>query len=242
MYQHYPFVQLIVNLDSSNLEVPYDHAYQLYSSLISLVSKQNQEIASQLHGFNSNLKFSLSQLMPGGKRKFTKVGFTGERYVFIISSLETSLIYEIKKSLEVSGFVELFHNHFRIHSVITRNITPTAEILTIKSRSPIILKNDNRYFFKESPEEIQRVLESNIIAKFQKVRGIKPNIRFIKIQGLKLKQVGFKGIKLPGLMIKFTISADIEVLTFILTVGLGSKNKLGFGFIEEEKQGDSDGS
>ena len=234
-------MQLIVNLNSNDFEVPYDHSYQLYSSVISLVSKQNQEIASQIHGLNSNLKFSLSQLMPGGKRKFTKVGFTGERFVFIISSQETSLIYTIKNSLEMSGAVELFDNRFEIHSIFTRNVIPSAEIVTIKSRSPIILKNDNRYFFKESPEEIQRVLESNIIAKFQKVRGIKPNIRFIKIQGLKLKQVGFKGIKLPGLMVKFTISADIEVLTFILTVGLGSKNKLGFGFIEEEKQGDSDG-
>ena len=100
---------------------------------------------------------------------------------------------------------------------------------------------DNKYFFKEPVEDIQRVLESNIISKFQKVRGLKPNIRFIKIQDLKLKQVGFKGIKLPGLMIKFTISADLELLSFILTVGLGSKNKLGFGFIEEEKTGDFDG-
>ena len=234
-------MQLVVNLDSNNFEIPYDHSYQLYSSIVSLVSKQNQEIASQMHGFNSNLKFSLSQLMPGGKRKFTKFGFTGERFVFIISSLETSLIYTIKKSLKITGSVELFDNRFTIHSIITRNVIPSAEILTIKSRSPIILKMDNKYFFKEPVEDIQRVLESNIISKFQKVRGLKPNIRFIKIQDLKLKQVGFKGIKLPGLMIKFTISADLELLSFILTVGLGSKNKLGFGFIEEEKSGDFDG-
>ena len=43
-------------------------------------------------------------------------------------------------------------------------------------------------------------------------------------------------------MITFTICADIEVLKFILSVGIGSKNQLGFGFVEEEKVGCKDGN
>ena len=231
-------MQLIVNMDSNNFQIPYDHSYQLYSSLISLIAKQNEELASKLHGHNSDLRFSISQIMPGGKREFTNQGFYGERLVFIISSLDESLIKIMKQALEQSGKVEIFNNSFHIHTILTRQVSPSSEIITVKSRSPIILKMDNKYYFKDPPEEILGALESNIKNKYMKVKGNLPNIRFIKLQEIKLKEIGLKGVKVPGLMISFTISADLEFLSFILTVGIGSKNKLGFGFVEEEKVGD----
>jgi hypothetical protein len=39
--------------------------------------------------------------MPGGKRKFTDVGFYGERLVFIISSTEDTFIEELKANFVV---------------------------------------------------------------------------------------------------------------------------------------------
>jgi CRISPR-associated endoribonuclease Cas6 len=231
-------MQLIVNMDSNNFEMPYDHSYQLYSSLLSLIEKQNETVAPKLHGYNPHLRFNISQIMPGGKRKFTKQGFYGERFVFIISSLDESLIYIMKQALEQSGQISVFNNSFHIHSLLTRNVSPSSEIITVKSRSPIILKVDNKYYFKNSPEEILGALEFNIKNKYLKVKGNLPNIRFIKLQKIKLKEIGLKGVKIPGLMITFTISADLEFLSFILTVGIGSKNKMGFGFVEEEKAGD----
>ena len=85
-------MQLIVNLDSDGFEMPYDHSYQLYSSIIKLVSSKDKNKADKLHTYNSGLKFNMSQIMPGGKRQFTKTGFSGERFIFMISSLDANLI------------------------------------------------------------------------------------------------------------------------------------------------------
>ncbi len=234
-------MQLIVNLDPNNFEMPYDHSYQLYSSLISLLDRLNPAIASQLHGYSSDLRFSMSQIMPGGKRRFTKEGFSGERFIFFISSFNKSLLSKIRESLEESGNIVIFNNKFQIHSMLFRDVNPSSEIITIHSRSPIILKTGQKYLFSEPEEDILRAIDSNIRSKYLKANGRDPNIRFIQIQDIKTKKVGIKGVKLPGFLINFTISADLDVLSFILTVGLGSKNKLGFGFVEEEKAGDFHG-
>ena len=234
-------MQLIVNLDPNNFEIPYDHSYQLYSSLISLLDRLNPDMASQLHGYNSDLRFSMSQIMPGGKRRFTKEGFSGERFIFFISSFNKSILIKIRESLGESGHIVIFNNKFQIHSMFFRDVNPSSEIITIHSRSPIILKTGQKFLFNEPEEVILRAIDSNIRSKYLKANGRDPNIRFIQIQDIKTKKVGIKGVKLPGFLINFTISADLDVLSFILTVGLGSKNKLGFGFVEEEKAGDFHG-
>jgi CRISPR-associated endoribonuclease Cas6 len=179
--------------------------------------------------------------MPGGKRRFTKEGFSGERFIFFISSFNKSLLSKIRESLEESGHIVIFNNKFQIHSMLFRDVNPSSEIITIHSRSPIILKNGQKYLFNEPEEVVLRAIDSNIRSKYIKANGRDPNIRFIQIQDIKTKKVGIKGVKLPGFLINFTISADLDVLSFILTVGLGSKNKLGFGFVEEEKAGDFHG-
>lgn len=231
-------MQLIVNIDSNNFQIPYDHSYQLYSSLLSLIAIQDEAMASKLHGYNPNFMFSMSQIMPGGKRKFTGRGFYGERFIFIISSLEDSLINLIEQALKKSGRIEMFNSSFHVHSVLRRQVRPSSEIITVKSRSPVILKKENKYYFMEPPEEILSALEFNMKNKYLKAMGKLSDIRFMKLNRIKLKKIGLKGVKLPGLMLSFTISADLEFLSFILNVGIGSKNKLGFGFVEEEKVGD----
>lgn len=234
-------MQLIVNLDSDGFEMPYDHSYQLYSSIIALVSNKDKGTADKLHTYNSNLKFNMSQLMPGGRRKFTKTGFSGERFIFMISSIDTSLITFLQELFNSSTKIELFNHSFKIHSVISKNVYPSAEIITLRTRSPVILKENNKYLFNESEDKILDVIETNIENKYLKVSGRKPNIKFIKIIKLKRKIVGVKGIKLPAFMLDLAISSDMEVLKFLLDVGLGTKNQLGFGFLEEEKMGDNFG-
>jgi len=229
-------MQLIVNLEADEVEIPYDHSYQLYSGVLALVKVSDPSIASLLHTYNSTSKFSISQLMPGGKRQFTKTGFLGERYIFIISSLDESLIEIFRNALGSSENIKIFDRTFKIHSIIKREISPSSEIINIKTRSPIVLKSDNKYLSKESESIISEALLSNIKRKYVRVKGVDPDIRFIQILNLKQKIIGVKGVKLPAFMLSLTISADINVLRFILTVGLGSKNKLGFGFVEEEKE------
>ena len=234
-------MQLIVNLDSDGFEMPYDHSYQLYSSIITLVSNKDQDKADKLHTYNSGLKFNMSQIMPGGKRKFTKTGFSGERFIFIISSLDVNLVIYFQELFISSKEIDIFDHTFKIHSAIIKNVNPSSEIITLKTRSPVILKYNNKYLFDESESELLAAIEANILNKYLKVTGNKPDIKFIKIINLKRKIVEIKGTKLPAFMLDLAISSDLEVLKFLLDVGLGSKNQLGFGFLEEERMGDNFG-
>ena len=225
-------MQLIVNLDSDGSEISYDHSYQLFSSIISLVSGKDKGTADKLHTYNSNLRFNLSQLMPGGRRKFTNSGFYGDRFIFLISSLDSDLITHIRDLLNLSKEIEVLNHKLKIHSTLIRDIQPSSEIITLRTRSPAILKYNNKYLSNETEEIVLAAIQANIENKYMKVRGEKPNIKFIKIVKLKRKLVGIKGIKLPAFMLDIAICSKLEVLKFLIDVGLGSKNQLGFGFLE----------
>jgi len=229
-------MQLIINLDADNYKIPYNHSYQLYSSILSLLESQNSSLSNKIHNYRSGTKFSLSQLMPGGKRKFTDVGFYGERLVFIISSTEDSFIEELKANFSRSEYIEIFMHKFKIHSVRTAQISPSSEIINVKSRSPVILKVENKYLSNESEEQILEALMKNLRGKFLKVNKTDLNVRFVNIISIKRKVVEVKGTKLPAFMLKVMFNAELDVLKFILSVGFGSKNQLGFGFVEEEKE------
>lgn len=234
-------MQLIVNLDSDGFEMPYDHSYQLYSSIIKLVSSKDKNKADKLHTYNSGLKFNMSQIMPGGKRQFTKTGFSGERFIFMISSLDANLIIYFQELFVASKEIILFEHVFKIHSAISKNVNPSSEIITLITRSPAILKVNKKYLSNESENEILMAIKANILNKYLKVTGNMPDINFIKIVKLKRKIVEIKGTKLPAFMLGIAISSNLEVLKFLLDVGLGSKNQLGFGFLEEERMGDNFG-
>ncbi|MEM0134267.1 MAG: CRISPR-associated endoribonuclease Cas6 [Thermoplasmatales archaeon] len=234
-------MQLFINIDSGESEIPYDHSYQLYSGLLSLIDKQNPQLAKNLHAYSSNLMFSLSQLMPGGKKSFTKLGFRGERFLFIISSIDDELIENIEQCFLSADGIELFNSNFKIHSVVHKVIQPSSEIENLKTRSPIIIKQEEKYLFNAPDDQVKIAIQSSIDRKYRKVLGSKPNIHFLKVTDIKWKIVAIKGIKLPAFMASFIIGADLDVIRFVLSTGIGSKNKLGFGFVEEEKRGDSHG-
>jgi CRISPR-associated endoribonuclease Cas6 len=171
--------------------------------------------------------------MPGGKRKFSKNGFVGERYLFFISSENDKLIFSLRDLLEENKKINLFDHKFEIYSLRIRKVEPSSELLMLKTRSPAILKENNHYLYSEDIEEISDSVLRNIKSKYLKAKGKEPNVRFLKIIKIKRKIVGFKNVKLPAFMIYFLISADNDVLKFIMQVGLGNKTKLGYGFIEE---------
>ncbi|MHB1440270.1 MAG: CRISPR-associated endoribonuclease Cas6 [Cuniculiplasma sp.] len=229
-------MHLIINLDADNYEMPYNHSYQLYSAILSKLEKHNPSLSGKLHNYNSRMKFSLSQLMPGGKRKFTNGGFYGERFVFIISSLDDKFIEELKTNFSTFGSLEIFKHTFKIYSIRTVEVSPSSEIINVKSRSPVILKVNNKYLSNESETQVLDALMSNLRGKFLKVYGTNLNVRFVQVLNIKRKIVEVKGTKLPAFMLMVMLSAELDVLKFILSVGFGSKNQLGFGFVEEEKE------
>lgn len=228
-------MRLIINLDGA-FEIPYDHSYLLYSAVLSAMKNIDQDLVSQIHNNSRSPKYCMSQLLPGGKRNFTKSGLRAERFIFLISSLNSEILEKIKSGIEKQKFITIGNSKLPVHSTILENPPITSGIVNMISRSPIVLKNEGKYITARDPD-FSRVLENNIAAKYMKVRGGSPRIRFLRITDTKVKLSNLKGVGIPSSMVAFTISADYDLIEFIVNVGVGAKTQMGFGFIEEQKKG-----
>ena len=228
-------VRLLVNLDSES-EVPYDHSYFLYSSILSALRNTNPGLASDIHNNPHFPRYCMSQLLPGGKREFSKTGIIADRFIFLISSLEAEILDKIKHGLELQGHIILGSNILLIHSITLETTRISSGIINMISRSPIVLKHQGKYVTSKD-DIFSSVLQANIISKYAKVKGTLPKIQFMRITNSKSKLSNLKGTGIPSSMISFTISADYDLLDFIQNTGIGAKTQIGFGFIEEQKNG-----
>ena len=228
-------VRLIVNLDSGS-EVPYDHSYSLYSSILNALRNSDSGLALAIHNNPHFPRYCMSQLLPGGKRQFSKTGIIADRFIFLISSLEAEILYKIKRGLELQKQIILGSIVLPVRSTTLEPTSISSSIINMISRSPIVLKHQGKYVTSKD-DIFSSVLQSNIISKYAKVKGTVPRIQFMRITNSKPKLSNLKGTGIPSSIISFTISADYDLLDFIQNTGLGSKTQMGFGFIEEQKSG-----
>jgi|GEM_PF-5348040 CRISPR-associated endoribonuclease Cas6 len=232
-------MRLIINLDGGN-EVPYDHSYLLYSAVINAVRSVDTSLASAIHNNSHYPWYCLSQLLPGGKREYTKTGMKAERFIFLISSLDTAVLEKIKAGIERQENIFVGNIEMSVHSTMMETPYISSGIVNMISRSPIVLKSEGRYVSSKD-EDFQSVLQNNITSKYAKVKQLLPRIKFMRITSAKSKLSALKGIRIPSTMVNFTISADYDLIDFIASVGIGSKTQMGFGFIEEQRRVSNNG-
>ena len=226
-------MRLVINLDC-NGEVPYDHQYLLYSSILNSVKGADENLVSKIHDNSHSPRFSLSQLLPVGEREFKGSGIKADRFIFFISSLDVTILEKIKFGIESKNYIIIGNNRMLIHSIKFETPRISSEIVNMISRSPVILKNENKYI-TTSDENFSTILQNNIISKYKKVTGKEPYIKFIRLTNSKSKLSILKGAGIPSSMLTFTIGANYELLDFIVNVGIGAKTQMGFGYIEEQR-------
>lgn len=232
-------MRLIVNLEGAGKTIPYDNSYALYSSLLSKLEAGNPSLAEAIHECRTP-KFSISQLLPGGSRKFTKEGIKADRFIFLLTSLDDSFLKAVKDIIGKDGQLEMHGDVFKVYSLNQENVNPSSEIISIVSRSPVILKSDNRYVTLSEQEAFRTALVRNIESKYLKVTGKTEQVKFLNILDGKTKLANFKNAGIPCSFVRFTIGAGMDMLRVILHVGLGARTQMGYGFVEEVKKQEQD--
>ncbi len=227
-------MHLLINLDGGGIPIPYNHSYELYSSLLNVIKTHDPKLAEQIHSKDSAPSFCMSELLPGGKREFTKDSIMAERYILLLSSLNSGIISEISIALSKEGKLSIGSYTLKIFSIYTKEIKPSAEVVTLVSKGPVVIKNNNKYL-TGNDNDFQEKLVENIRNKYKAATGKEGYVNFLKILSEKNKLVKIKDGLIPCTMIKIVISADFELLEVLLNVGVGSKTQMGFGFLEEEK-------
>lgn len=235
-------MRLIINFNGEGLTIPYDHTYSLYSALLRSVSKYYSETSNKIHDNVESYfpKFCMSQLLPGGKRKMNANGKSADRFILLISSLDKEILDQIADSLTKDGQLMVCGVVLNLFSVKFEENKVSSEIVTLITRSPVILKNNGDYITSRD-EIFNDVLLYNINRKIRKVIGDGASVHFTSILAHDERLLTVKGAKIPASQIKFTIGGDIGALEAIVQLGIGSKTQIGFGYIEEEPHPSSGG-
>ena len=226
-------MHLLINLDGKGVSIPYNHSYELYSSVLNVLKIHNPELAEQIHSKGSIPSFCMSELLPGGRKEFTKDNILAERYILLLSSLNSKIVLEISNALSKEGKLSIDSFNLKIFSIYMKEIKPSSEVLTLVSKGPVVIKNNNKYLTGKDPDFQEKLVE-NIKKKYKAATGKDGKIYFLKVLTAKNKLVKIKEGLIPCTMIKIIISADFELLEVLLNVGVGSKTQMGFGFLEEE--------
>lgn len=232
--QSYSSVRLIINLEGAGKLVPYDNSYALYSSVLSKLEAGGPDLAAAIHEGRTP-RFSLSQLLPGGSRRFTKEGIKADRFIFLLTSLDNSLLKTVKDIIGKDRQLQMNGDAFRVHSLSEENVNPSSEIISVVSRSPVILKSENRFVTLSDKYEFRTALICNIESKYLKVTGKLERVKFLNILDGKTKLANFKQARIPCSFIRFTIGAELNMLRVMLHVGVGARTQMGYGFVEEVK-------
>lgn len=228
--------KLIINWDvDSNYTIPYDHSYLVYSSLLQALQEKDGQLDTIIHSEKKSPLYAMSNLIPSGNCKFTSKGMNAHKLVLLISSAHDDILSRFEKAISLAGHIKVGPAVLNYHSSSMTDIVVPSSVPELVSRSPIVLRDSNRYVTSGDSDFIH-VLKSKIIAKVSATDNLhNPRISLLRLTWNKKKVFTVHSGKVPCSLVKFVIDADEPVLKNILTYGIGAKTQLGFGMIEVSK-------
>lgn len=231
----------IYNINNSILE--YNYNEDLRKLILLYLSKTDNNLARLFHD-DPHYIFSFSNIL--GHSHSNKYGIFIKRGVIFVSSPNKDFIFTLLKSFLKFPILEIGLSNSTKFAISNMRILDNlsydspAKLMTL---SPIILKRDNKYIaisgdssdndvnlwidtLKYSVKSRYKFFTGNIIDNV----GIEINKSDFKTKYIKIKDQRY--LCSEG---KLEISANREVLEFINDIGLGMKQKFGFGYIEAIK-------
>lgn len=229
------FMKLILKFDSlkTGLEIPYDHQYQVYAGLLNCIKMSNPELAASLHRSHAAPRYVMSQIMGSGRKLFSDTGFSSGRYVLLLNGREPSLLKEIAEAVESAKSLQIGELNLPFYSYDLIPLSAPGIPTEFITKSPVVIQEGNRYL-RAGDDEFVEELKNNIL---RKTSAINPSynasrIRYLRLIDNRNKLCTVAGGKIPCSIVRFVIDAGPEVIETIIVNGLGSKNQIGFGYVE----------
>ena len=225
------FYKLTVNLDNDQQGIiPYEHQYFIHAYIMSELKLMNPKLASEL--YHSRIPyFVMSQLLPSGKARFQKEGFYAGKLVLIINSSNKNLLEFIERIMGANRILNVGKIQLKVFSSYLTRPEIASYLPEFTSKSPIILKRDNRYI-GYGDENFGEILKSSIEIKMNKILGKKIEIKAFKITYGKRKLSHIHNSPITSSIIKFIIDTDEDVVKSILCFGIGKSTQLGYGMVD----------
>ena len=238
-------MRLKISLSSSkrNYLIPYNYNHILSAIIYRKIA--DLDLAAKLH-FSQDYKFFTFSQIYFSRWKRTPNGIISEdgKLTFYISSPNDQLI----KSL-IEGHLENTEVDFKGHKLLVEQIKLLKkpvfhEHMKMKTISPIIAHIKRQIDGKlktwdlgPADERFYESIQKNLINKYISFHGNYDGERWIKltpdIKTAKRRRIDIKGDYHRCYMMNFEIEADQKLIEFSYDCGLGEKNSMGFGMIEQ---------
>ena len=230
-------MKLIVNFNhpTNGAPIPYDHQYMVYSGILKCLSSVDSGLSDDIHSGAGAPSFVMSQLLRAGEKTFDVDGLFAERFVLLIASRNVSVLDKMREGLLKCGEIQLGKQRLPFHSAEIARESSVGSMPQLVTKSPVVIKSDGR-FIRSDSKDFVNALKDNICRKYVAISGEPaPQIRFLRIVESKPKACRVGSTKIPCTHLKMVIDSDPRLIECMLTNGVGSKNQLGFGYIEDAR-------
>lgn len=238
-------MRLKISLASSNNNylIPYNYNHILSAIIYRKIA--DLDLASKLH-FSKDFKFFTFSQIYVPQFKLTKQGvISGDgKLEFYISSPNDELI----KSL-IEGHLENSEVDFKGDKLLVEQIELLKkpifkESMKMRTISPIVAKIKREVDGKlkvwdlgPGDERFYESVQKNLINKYTKFYGDFDGDRWVRLRpdmkSAKRRRININGNFHRGFMMNFEMEADQRLVEFAYDCGLGEKNSMGFGMVEQ---------
>ncbi len=243
--------KITLQVSKKGLIIPFNYQYPMSCWIYNLIRQSSSKTFSDfIHndGYRFENKyfkmFSFSNLYDFGY-DVTKFGLkiNDETAVFKIGFLSNEVALNVIQSLFNQQQLRLGRVHFKVKNVTSLNPKVETEIIKLKTKSPLVIKNYNEKYLEPNDEDYETIFENNLKRKYAIAaqKGWLPkmelkqdlSIRLLskspKKQGIKIK---YEKNQVIGYQYNFELTAPKVLIQTGLLAGFGSANAQGFGFCE----------
>ncbi|MEM0136360.1 MAG: CRISPR-associated endoribonuclease Cas6, partial [Thermoplasmatales archaeon] len=223
---------LVIHLTiSSNSTVPYDHQYELYSSVQSKIGMTDPNISHNIHESRGVPLFNMSSLLP--------IGFEGKPiwpnarlFALYINTTRQDVADTILAALKVGTQLTLNSCMLNLVSIDRGTVAMEHPPVTpeLRCRGPIVIREKGKYF-RVGDDGFESRLIAALKRKSDAVTGRDTIVRGLKITSAHKKRYTVAGHGIPASILSFILDADEDVIRTALTYGVGSKTQMGFGMV-----------
>jgi len=259
-------MRFILELESVyGRELGYNYQYPLSAAIYKMLRLSSKEFSESLHdtGYQLHSKtyklFTFALDIPKAKPTRSGIFMPTRKAYLTVSAADEGMFMEhflngavVSTAFEIhteTGFVK-----FQVNGLTAEGTPEFKTNEHFRLMSPLVLSKriefqgrESQYYLRpEDTEEINRILQQNLMNKYQVVHGkeFKPTVdlklvwdeEYLNRNKRITKKITIpannNNIEIIGTQAPFTITADPELLEIGYDCGFGEKNSMGFGLVK----------
>lgn len=238
-------MRLKIKLEYKELKLPIHYNHILQAVILKYID--SPEYANFIHNKGYEFKkrkyklYTFSRIFGEFELKKDYVKYLNEGE-FIISSADNQMLNYLMNQMFKKPGIEILDQKVKIKKIDYSALIPSNNIKVITKSAITVystFEKDGRkktYYYSPKEKEFNELIKNNLIKKYKAFYKKEINNPEFEIKSLgNLKEIisRYKNIIIKGWMGIFALKGTPELLTMAYDSGVGAKNSIGFGCVEQ---------